>query len=230
MAALAMVAVVGWIAAPAALLRLQADHVTGTAELRTIALEDGSTVMLAPDSAVAVTYRPSERQVQILQGEAFFAVTPNKDRPFTVTARSVRTSVLGTRFDVGLDDAGVEVAVEEGRVRVDSGNTGEILSAGEVVQVAATGELVRTALEPGAIALWRQGRVYLRNRPLAEAVNAIRRYYPGKIVVTDAALEKQPTTGVFDMTDPEAALRGLAQAHGATVRRLSPWLLVVSGS
>jgi len=229
-ALLAVAAVVAWIAAPMALLRLQADHVTGTAELRTIGLEDGSTIVLAPDSAIAVTYRPGERLVELLQGEAFFAVKPDKDRPFKVTARSVQASVLGTRFDVRLDETDVAVAVEEGRVRVDSRNAGEILSAGEVVQVAATGERVRTALEPGAVALWRRGQVYLRNRPLADAVNEIRRYYPGKIVVMDATLEKQPTTGVFDMTDPEGALRGLAQAHGATVRRISPWLLVVSGS
>lgn len=229
-AALAMAAVVGWFAAPAVLLRLEADHVTGTAELRTIGLEDGSTVVLAPDSAVAVTYRAGERLVQLLQGEAFFAVRPDKDRPFKVAARSVQTSVLGTRFNVRLDDTGVGVAVEEGRVRVDNRNGSEILLAGEVVQVAATGEFVRTAVEPRTIAAWRQGQVYLRNRPLAEAVDAIRRYYPGRIVVMDAALENQTTTGVFDMTDPEAALRGLAQAHGATVRRLSPWLLVVFGS
>lgn len=228
--ALAVAAVVAWLAAPMALLRLQADHLTGTAELRTIGLDDGSTVMLAPDSAVVVRYLPGERQVQLLQGEAFFAVAPDKDRPFKVTARSVQASVLGTRFNVRLDDTGVSVAVEEGRVRVDSRNAGETLSAGQAVQVAATGEFVRTALEPGAVAMWRQGQVYLRNRPLAEAVDEIRRYYPGKIIVTNAALEKQPTTGVFDVTDPEAALRGLAQAHGATVRRISPWLLVVFGS
>jgi len=231
MAALAVAAVIGWVAAPMALLRLQADHVTDTAEIRTIGLEDGSTLVLAPDSAVAVAYLPGERRVRLLRGEAFFAVKPDKERPFKVTARTVETSVLGTRFDVRLDDTGVGVAVEEGRVRViDSRGAGEVLSAGDVVQVAATGEIVRTALEPNLVAMWRQRQVYLLNRPLAEAVDAIRRYYRGKIVVTDAALEEQLTTGVFDMTDPEAALRGLAQAHGATVRRISPWLLVVFGS
>lgn len=232
--ALAIAAAIAWMAVPAILLQLQADHVTRTAELRTIRLQDGSEVTLAPDSAVAVSYRPGERRVRLLQGEAFFAVAPDRQRPFKVTARSVQASVLGTSFDVRLDEATVTVAVQEGRVRVeatdDAMNRSDTLQAGQAVRVAGKGEFVRIAEEPGMIAAWRHGELYMKNRPLGEAVNEIRRYFPGAILVTDAALETLPTTGVFNTTDPEGALRGIAQAQGAKVRRLSPWLLILSGS
>lgn len=233
-ASVALAAVIAWAAVPSVLLQLQADHVTGTAELRTIRLQDGSEVALAPHSAVAVSFEPDERRVRLLQGEAFFAVTPDKERPFRVTARSVRATVLGTSFDVRLDDSAITVAVQEGRVRVEatdpSSGTGETLQAGEVVRVTGDGAFVRTAAEPAMIAAWRQGRLYMTNRLLGDAVSEIRRYFPGTIIVTDAALEGLPTTGVFDTADPEGALRGIAQAQGAKVRRLSPWLLILSAS
>jgi transmembrane sensor len=227
-------AVIAWLAMPAVLLQLQADHVTGTAELRTIRLQDGSEVTLAPGSAVVVSYEASERRVRLLQGEAFFAVTENKQRPFRVTAGSVQASVLGTSFDIRLEAAAVVVVVQNGRVLVEAPDEapgrGETLQAGEAVRVAGRGEFVRTVEEPGTIAAWRDGLLYLRNRPLGDAVSEIRRYFSGAIIVTDALLAEQPTTGVFNVEDPEEALRGLAQAHGARVRRVSPWLLVVSGS
>lgn len=229
-ASVAIAAVIAWAVVPVLLLQLQADHATGTAELRTIRLQDGSEVTLAPDSAVAVSYEPGERRVRLLKGEAFFAVTSDKDRPFRVAAGAVQASVLGTGFDVRLEEAAVTVAVQEGRVLVEASNRGETLSAGQAVRVAGRGEFTRTAEEPSTIAAWRQGLLYLRSRPLSEAVSEIRRYFPGTIVVTDASLEALPTTGVFNMADPEGALRGIAQAQGAKVRRVSPWLLVVSGS
>lgn len=237
-ASMALAAVIAWAAVPAVLLQIRADHLTGTAELRTIRLQDGSKVTLAPDSAVAVSYEPGERRVRLLQGEAFFAVASDRERPFRVTARSVQASVLGTSFDVRLDEAAVTVAVQEGRVLVEATddptdqalNRSETLQAGQAVRVAGKGAFVRTAAEPGMIAAWRQGQLYMSNRPLGDAVNEIRRYFPGTIIVTDASLETLPTTGVFDTADPEGALRGIAQAQGAKVRRLSPWLLVLSGS
>ncbi|WP_296331676.1 FecR domain-containing protein [Reyranella sp.] len=229
-AVVALAAVIGWSVLPGALLRLQADHVTATAELRTIGLLDGSTVTLGPDSAISVTFSPRERQVRLIKGEAFFEVAADRNRPFKVATPWAQASVLGTRFEVCLDDAGTKVAVEEGHVLVEGTHGRETLDPGQAIEVATTGTLQRVNLEAGSVAMWRQRLVYLKNRPMAEAVNEIRRYFPGRIVVTDDALAEQPTTGVFNLNDPEAALRGLAQAHGARVRRISPWLLVVSGS
>lgn len=229
-ASMAIAVAIAWLALPGFLLRLEADHLTGTAELRTFQLQDGSEVTLAPNSAVSVSYETGERRVRLVQGEAFFAVSADRDRPFKVTARSVQAVVLGTKFDVRLEEAAVAVAVQEGRVLVEASEKGEALRAGEGVRVTGQGVFVRTTEEPGTIAAWRHGQLLLRNQSLGDAVNEIRRYFRGTIIVTDPSLERQPTTGVFNMADPEEALRGLAQAHGAKVRRWSPWLLVVSGS
>ena len=56
-------------------------YLTGTAELRDVVLEDGSTVRLDAVSAVAVHYEATRREVRLLSGQAFFEVVPKADRP-----------------------------------------------------------------------------------------------------------------------------------------------------
>lgn len=225
---LALAAAIAFVAAPAVLLRLHADHVSDTAEIRSVVLEDGSEVTLAPGSAIAVSFRPAERQVDLLKGEAFFTVQPDSARPFRVVAGEVEAAVLGTRFDVRLDQRAVLVAVEEGTVRVTSVVGKEILKAGQSLRIDGGG--MRASDSPDLASAWRRGQLYVQNRPLGEAIDTLRRYFAGSIVIADPVLADRPTTGVFNLADPEAALRGMAQAHGAKVRRITPWLLVVSAS
>lgn len=228
--ALAVAAALAFLAMPAMLLRLEADFRTGTAELRQIDLQDGSTVTLAADSAIAIDYAANERRVRLLSGEAFFSVTPDSDRPFRVATQSVTVSVLGTSFDVDIQRDGVAVAVVEGRVKVTSRGVDETLDGGQAIRVAAQAAQVdRITRSPMAASAWRHGQLLMEDRPFAEAVGALERYYTGSILIVGGALRDRPVTGVFDLRNPEAALRTMAKALGAEVRRVSPWLLVVTG-
>lgn len=216
------------IASPSILLHWQADHVAGVAEMREISLDDGSTVTLASGSAISVDLRPAERRVVLLQGEAYFGVTPDASRPFRVAAGTVEASVLGTRFDVRLDPNDVLVAVTEGSVRVRSAAWGEVVNAGQAVRVDRAAGGFQPGESPIEATAWRHGQLYLKSRPLAEAIDILRRHFRGTIVVASPSLGERATTGVFNLGDPEEALRGMAHAHGAVVRRMTPWMLVIS--
>jgi transmembrane sensor len=216
------------LAVPAVLVRVQADYVTGTAEARDIALEDGTTVSLAPGSALAVAFGPSDRGVTLLAGEAFFAVTPDAARPFRVTARSVRTTVIGTQFDIRLDPQAVEVAVNHGRVQVESAGTANLLSAGDALRISSDGAAARSGVAADGIAGWRRGLLVLEDRTLGDAATELERYLPGRIIISDRALARRPVTGVFDLRDPERGLQGMAAVLDAQVQQFTPWLFVVS--
>ncbi|BBK44190.1 hypothetical protein STVA_42100 [Allostella vacuolata] len=221
------------LVAPAALLRLQADHRTGTAELRSVWLDDGSSVHLGPASAIAVELDGRRRRIRLLQGEALFEVEREPDRPFQVIAGDTVTTVLGTAFDVRLDAGGAAVAVERGRVRVERSSgpaRPQDLTAGQWVRVVWGGPTDRGAIAPDEIAPWLRGQVVARDRPLAEMVDQLRPYFAGVILLLDGDLGRQRLSGVYNVADPAAALRAMAAAHGGQVRQISPWLLVVSGS
>jgi transmembrane sensor len=218
---------------PDVLLRMQADYVTATAQSRILTLQDGSIVRLGPGSAVDIAFTETERRVRLLKGEAFFEVTANPDRAFRVSARDVETTVLGTAFNVRLGEDVASIGVRHGKVRVDYGAVAppvsERLGAGEWVRVAWNGRVERRAGPPDRVAPWLQGQLVARDDSLNAMVDALRRYYPGVIVMADAALGKKRVTGVYNLADPVAALRAIAGAHGASVRRISPWILLVSG-
>jgi transmembrane sensor len=229
---MALAACVAFFVVPSLVQRLQADHTTATAERRLVVLQDGSEVTLAPDSAIAVAYEPAVRQVRLLAGEAFFEVRPDASRPFRVLADTVETTVVGTSFDVRLSADGVVVSVEHGIVRVGPASAAarDELRAGQAVRVTSDGETSRQTASPGTVAAWRDGQLVAQNVPLREAVDQLRRYFAGTIVLASASLGDRRITGAYNLSDPEDALRAIAQAHGGKVRRIAPWLLVVSES
>ena len=65
----------------------------------TIVLEDGSKVRLLANSSISLMQPFSEKQRAIqLQGKAFFEVSHDKSRPFTVLSGNILTTALGTSF------------------------------------------------------------------------------------------------------------------------------------
>jgi ferric-dicitrate binding protein FerR (iron transport regulator) len=98
-----------------------ADMINTGNVARTYNLPDGSKVTLQPKSNLKVLafFNSSTREVQ-LEGEAFFDITPNKDKPFIVYANDITTRVLGTSFTVRsyCEDKQVKVVVRTGKVSV----------------------------------------------------------------------------------------------------------------
>ncbi|MBP5856454.1 FecR domain-containing protein [Marivibrio halodurans] len=220
------------VAGPEVMRTLNADYTTDVAKTRTIRLPDDSTVTVAPGSAIAVDYTDTERSIRLLEGEIFLDVRPNADLPFRVSAGAVRVTVLGTAFNVTHSDRGAEVGVVHGVVRVDLGEgtspVAEALQAGEFVRVGLSGH-ARFGRQPvSEIGAWRQNQLIAQDQAFADVVDRLRRYHSGAIIIADGSLGDEPVTGVYNLTDSEAALRAIARSQKAVVRAFSPWLLVVS--
>lgn len=91
-----------------------------TSQARLVLLEDGSSVLLQPNSRITYPrkFESGKREVFLI-GEAFFEVAKNPHKPFYVYAHTLATKVLGTSFKVSaFDDSQVKVVVKTGRVSV----------------------------------------------------------------------------------------------------------------
>lgn len=234
LAAAAIAACLAFIVLPGAILSIEADVATDTAETRRVELPDGSIVRLGPESAIATNYTGAQRGIRLLKGLAFFEVAPDAGRPFRVMAGHVSATALGTTFEVRRDDVGAAVAVREGVVRVEDRHDGhrisELLRVGEWVRVTADGAARRGTLPADHIASWIDGRLIVTDRSVGDVLSDLRRYYSGMVVLRDDWLARQPLTGVYGLSDPASAIRAIAGAHGVSVYQLSPWIIVVSGS
>lgn len=217
--------------APDLSLRMQADAMTATAQVRAVTLPDGSRVRLAPQSAVDVAFESGERRVRLLKGQAFFEVTPDRTRPFRVEAGDAVVTVVGTAFEVRRGDDGARIAVRRGHVRVGQvGRAGEAadLHAGDWIETSRRSGAVRGDIRPQDVAEWLEGRVVARDRSAGEVVAALRPYYRGAILVRSKRFDHTHVSGIYDLSDPVSTLRALGATHGARVRQISPWVVLVT--
>ncbi|WP_199553399.1 FecR family protein [Sandaracinobacteroides hominis] len=223
-------ALVLWLA-PSALLRLQSDHITGTGEVSAVQLADGSAVQLGPASAIAVEYAVGERTVRLLSGQAWFDVKHNPAAPFRVVAGDVRTTVLGTSFDVRRIAGSTDVSVRHGRVRVMDRGVAPAsvreLAAGQWVRISPEHEIEAGVDNADLLGAWRDGSLVVRNRTIADVIEELRPWYGGRIILLSRSLGRQRVDGVYDAHDPAAALSTLVGTAGGTVRRIMPWLIVI---
>ncbi len=228
-AALALAAyAVAFLAGPSLLLHLEADHITRTAESRTLTLEDGTIVEMGGDSAITTQITASIRRVILLSGEAFFDVAHDASRPFTVDAGGVSVAVLGTAFDVQLADGETTVELARGTVAISYDGSKHRqnfeLSPGEMASIDhSTGAVMRSSIAPEDIAAWRTGKMFVNDVTVASAAERLQRYHPAWISVPDAALASRRVTGLYDLKNPDAALEAIVKPFGGRVHEVTSY-------
>ena len=160
---------------------------TQVGEMRVIPLSDGSVVFLNTDSEIVVRYSKSQRDIELIRGEALFDVAKNKDRPFVVKTGTTQVRAVGTSFSVKvLPDQPVQVLVREGVVEVkrqDVPVAPAVLVASNNRAVAPpdapiVAEPVETA-EVGRALAWRVGRLAFHGEPLNVAASEFARTVQG---------------------------------------------------
>ncbi|KQT60721.1 MULTISPECIES: FecR family protein [unclassified Aureimonas] len=208
---------------PGLLVQWKADVQTATGERRTFALPDGSTMMLNTASAASFDFADGRRGVRLLSGEAFFDVRHDPAHPFRVTSRFGKVEVLGTAFDVRMDGAADEVALERGHVRVTSLSGGEAsveLRPGEAVTAGGEALSAVRSADLAALLGWREGRIAFADRPLSDILAELGRYRPGPVLVVDEKARRQVLSGSYRLDNIEGAIGMLAETAGLSATRL----------
>lgn len=206
-----------------------ADYVTKAGETRTFTLADGTRIFLAPRSALKLADLPGQRGVELRYGEGYFEVKHDPARPFSVAVDGVTVRDIGTAFDVAESDSGVRVEVAEGEVAVQSGHgLTRSLKQGEAAAVKLETGAIEGASTTPLIGGWRHNQLSLQDAPMAEAINRLRPFYRGKIVVVGRGLSKVSVTGFYRLDDPVATLKLMAEQQKVRVTELTPWLVLVT--
>jgi len=201
--------------------------------LTTIPLKDGSNVTLNTATRIRVQMTLIQRHIELTQGEAFFNVAKDPERPFTVTAGDKTITAIGTAFSVRRDGLNLQVAVTEGKVKIEkdaasASRDNAILTAGSVAYTGLTGVTVRQKPESEIedTLSWRTGYLVFHSTALPGVIAEFNRYNERKIAIEDPAVNTIQLTGKFRSTNVDALVRLLEKSFHVSARRDGSKLLL----
>lgn len=154
-----------------------------------VVLADGTSVWLNAESKLEYPsqFSGNERRVK-LQGEAYFEVAKNKNKPFIVEANGVKTRVLGTQFNVrAYSKADSHVTLIEGSVEV-ANSTSKVftrIKPGESAHLQNDGSFELSEVDIDSYVYWKEGFFYFDNVALSEIMQDLGRWYNVNIIFTN---------------------------------------------
>jgi transmembrane sensor len=186
---------------------------TGDQKNIEVTLPDGSTVYMNRNSKLSYARNFSvKKRVVELTGEAFFEITPDQEKSFTVNTGKANVTVMGTSFNVITDntDSAVEVFVQTGKVMVSDlkGEKNLILNPGDIGIVnSGMSEKIHND-DPNYMA-WNTGILIYDNKSLKKVFSDLKRTYNMDITVDNPGIMEHSwtTNGPLDNVPEETVIR-----------------------
>jgi transmembrane sensor len=185
-------------------LALIETHTTA-GEKKKINLPDGTVVSLNASSnlRVAGNFGNDKREVY-LDGEAFFDVKRDPQKPFIVHTGKVATQVLGTHFNVSayINDANITVSLVQGKVQVDMNDDLSkriILDPGKQMTYSKKDNQARvTDFITEDITGWKENKLVFNYDNWTDAAKKLSRWYGVPVQLKDSTLLRCKLKGTFD--------------------------------
>ena len=182
----------------------------------TIILPDKSKVKLNADSKLIFpkAFIGNNRKVT-LEGEAFFEVTENPDKPFLVITKALTTEVKGTSFNIKAYDEQVYVAVSSGLVTsYENNENGIYIQPGEMAIYQSNGPkttLTKRQFKEDEIA-WKDGKIVFEKASFEEVKNTLIRWYGIEIKQNRHIVFKEGFKGNYQNATLESVMESISFA------------------
>lgn len=186
--------------------------------IKPITLKDGSKIFLNKGADVTIyPFTRKERHVK-LDGEAFFEVSPDEKRPFTIESGNTLTEVVGTSFNILESNGQTRIFVNTGKVifsSIDDTKVAVALTAGE----AAVYEDEKMHLIPNPsqnVNSWLTQQLrFGKKMPLSDVISDISDYFDQEITIENEAIKNCTISISLPFKNPE--ISSVLQAVAATV-------------
>lgn len=179
--------------------------VAANSEIQELLLADGSKVWLNSGSTLSypAEFSTTERPIK-LNGEAFFKVSKDANRPFQVTTGRTTVTVLGTEFNVRdiANERTFEVAVQKGKVRVQKNNSNQkviLVKNEKAVYDERNNSLEKVSDENLNALAWKRKRLKFDNTSLKNVLKTITKQYNITINLKNQSLEKCLISGGYSI-------------------------------
>ena len=153
-------------------------------------LADGTRVWLNTESKLRypVAFTGDERRVE-MDGEVYFEVAKNREKPFIVTVNGVDIRVLGTSFNVSAYQEEVVTTLVEGKVQLKRGDEQVVLSPNQQA-IWSDDKFKVKQVDARNYVLWKEGIFYFEDVDLEMILDDMARWYNVNIFYVNPTLKK----------------------------------------
>jgi transmembrane sensor len=212
------------------LAELTADIRTSAGEQRSLALGEHASVTLNTRTSVAIKPSPEQGgRIELVSGEAEVTVEHSGGRPIEVAAADGRVSAIDAVFNIRRRRTDhVDVTCLSGNILVECGGRKVALHADQQVEYAP-GQLGDVGpADAAAVSAWRDGVIVFHATPVADVIEELNRYRPGRIILVNSALGQRLFSARFRIENVEAAIIQLEQVFSARATQLPGGVIVLS--
>lgn len=190
-----------------------------------LTLQDGTDVWLNSQTTFIypAVFSGKERRISV-EGEAYFDVAKDPEKPFIVSSQGVEMKVLGTKFNVHSypGEKDIQTSLIEGSLHVyfsSSAQKGVILKPNEQVTIK-DGTMKIGTIPHLDYFLWRDGIYSFENELLINILKKLQLYYDVKIEIKDPSIFKWEYTGKFRQRDGiDEILHMIQKIHKFTIEK-----------
>ncbi len=168
-----------------------------------VLLPDSSRVWLNSGSKLSFNsdFKNGGRNV-ILEGEAYFSVSKDKEHPFRIRTSEIEIKVLGTQFNVKAypEEKYVSTTLVEGSLQISSKIEDRLIKPNEKITFdKETGKMTQNKLTDICSEIdWKKGRLVFRNESLEELEPKLERWFDVDIVFADERVKHRKFTGTLE--------------------------------
>lgn len=183
-----------------------------------ITLPDGTNVTLNGNTQLRYDVEPRKhREVVLMKGEAYFDVAKDANCPFRVHVNDMQIEVLGTQFNVRLNEDAIETALLSGAVQLSSDSLlqdYQLRPGKKSIYRPASHQITICDNDGLTDARWKDGYLAFNSLPFSKVLQEIENWYGVKIQLRNQCLANDKLTGAFYKETLESVLVSLSMQYG----------------
>ena len=194
-------------------------------------LSDGTTVRLNSESSLTYPIEfKNNKRIVTLEGEAFFTVKKDTNRPFIVKTNDYSVKVLGTKFNVNnyKNDPSTSITLVVGKVQINDNSKGlVVLKPGEQLS-GKRNHMTLKKVDTDLFTSWTKGKFVFKDAVLEDIALQISRWYDVEVFFANNDTKKIHFSGAILKSCPLRELLDMIEKSGEVECNINKKCVIIS--
>jgi ferric-dicitrate binding protein FerR (iron transport regulator) len=206
---------------------------TGNAEIKTIKLNDGTSVTLNANSKLTIPRFDFSKRIALLEGEAEFKVSHTKDNSHFIvkTNNDFEIEVLGTEFLFYSRNKVNRVLLTKGKIQVNYFSGKHLtMKPGDLVSLEGSSNRIQLtrATQVMQYSAWKSHQFYFESTSLLEFSNLLNEQFGVELICEDSTMYERRLMGYFKAESSDQVAKVLSILLNVPVEQRGNFLIVHS--